>query len=185
MVNSISGLYIVQNFISGKEEKTLMKIISGQEWDKSLSRWTQQYGYKYNYKKRGVLEDDYIGELPEWLKSLCEKMNDVNEYSGKEKDQVIINQYRPSEGIAKHKDAPIFDDEICSISLGSQCTMIFRKGTDVHEILLKPRSLLIMTGDARYKYTHKIKKVKTDRINGKRVYRGIRISITFRKMLLK
>ncbi|KAK4235200.1 alkylated DNA repair protein alkB 8 [Achaetomium macrosporum] len=48
------------------------------------------------------------------------------------------------------------------------------------EILLPPRSLLLMTGPSRYGYTHAIRPRKTDVIDGKTVPRQGRYSITMR-----
>jgi alkylated DNA repair protein alkB family protein 8 len=48
------------------------------------------------------------------------------------------------------------------------------------EILLPPRSLLLMTGPSRYGYTHGIKARKTDIIDGQTVSREGRYSITMR-----
>ena len=53
------------------------------------------------------------------------------------------------------------------------------------EIFIPNRSILIMTNDARYKYSHGISYRKTDNMNGKINLRGKRISITLRKVLLE
>jgi len=47
----------------------------------------------------------------------------------------------------------------------------------VYDILLPVGSL---ADDASTKWTHEIRKVKYDNINGKKIKRGTRISITFR-----
>ncbi len=48
------------------------------------------------------------------------------------------------------------------------------------ELLLPPRSLLLMTGSSRYGYTHAIRPRKTDTIEGRTVQRQGRYSITMR-----
>jgi len=50
------------------------------------------------------------------------------------------------------------------------------------ELMLPARSLLIMTGPARYGYTHGIKGRKTDFVDGQPVLRGGRYSITMRSV---
>lgn len=50
------------------------------------------------------------------------------------------------------------------------------------EIILPPRSLLLMMGPSRYGYTHGIKSRKTDMVNGERVERQARYSITMRSI---
>ena len=75
-----------------------------------------------------------------------------------------------------------FADEIASLTLGSGTTMILKRGKKAVPIYLEPRSLIKLTGDARYKWTHQIDGKKTDKVNGKIVPRETRISITFRKV---
>jgi len=51
-------------------------------------------------------------------------------------------------------------------------------------LLLEPRSLVILSGDARYRWQHAIPHRKTDRYNGQIFSRGRRLSLTFRKMII-
>ena len=51
--------------------------------------------------------------------------------------------------------------------------------------LLEKNSILIIKDESRYKWSHGIRKNKTDIINGKSVNRTRRVSITFRKTILK
>jgi alkylated DNA repair protein alkB family protein 8 len=53
------------------------------------------------------------------------------------------------------------------------------------EVLLPARSLLVMTGDSRYGYTHHIRGRKTDQIDGQVVRRSDRYSITMRTIKKK
>ena len=100
-------------------------------------------------------------------------------------DQVIINEYNPGQGISPHIDCiPCFGGVICSLSLLSPCIMDFKKGKDKHQILLKPRSLLIMKDEARYEWKHSIASRKSDNINGTKTPRKRRVSMTFRTVIL-
>ena len=66
-----------------------------------------------------------VGELPEWLKILSEKLYQEG-YMPKIADQVIVNEYLPGQGISAHIDCePCFQDTIVSLSLGSSCVMDF------------------------------------------------------------
>jgi hypothetical protein len=49
-------------------------------------------------------------------------------------------------------------------------------------IPLPPRTLLIMTGESRYKWIHGISYRKTDEIHGKVYERSRRVSLTIRKV---
>ena len=84
----------------------------------------------------------------------------------------------PGQGIARHTDASIFGSPIVSLSLGSMCEMVFRcrDSGAVVGVILPPRSLLIMDGDARSRWTHEI----PARLSDRRLRRTRRVSLTFR-----
>lgn len=70
-----------------------------------------------------------------------------------------------------------------SLSLAGPCVMEFRRG-DAQRIalLLPPRSLLIMAGEARYGWCHYIPHRRSDTVAGERTPRAARrVSFTFRK----
>lgn len=169
----IEGLTIIEDYITDEEETQLIENINQQNWSNILKRRVQHYGYAYNYLSKNV--GDPIDQIPNWTNFLMDRMlNDKIINSPFE--QLIINEYTPGQGIGKHMDAKIFGNTIISLSLGSSCNMIFRKGDRSIEITLKPKMLLIMKDDARWKWTHEIPSRKSD---GK-VARKTRISLTFR-----
>lgn len=97
-------------------------------------------------------------------------------------DQLIVNEYRPGQGIAPHIDCkPCFTDGIASLSLNSGTVMHFRRAyCDNVDILLPRRSLIILTGEARYNWTHSI----VPRLADNGVARQRRVSLTFRTVIL-
>ena len=102
-----------------------------------------------------------------------------------EPEQLIINEYEPGQGIAPHTDrVDVFDDQIISVSLGSDIVMDFinSKTLETKSILLKRRSLLLMSEDARYEWKHTIPARKSDKIGPIKVDRGKRVSLTFRRI---
>lgn len=62
--------------------------------------------------------------------------------------------------------------------------MDFAKNDKKIELLLLPKSLVVLKDEARYLWTHGIAKRKTDIWNGEKIARGRRISLTFRKVVL-
>jgi alkylated DNA repair dioxygenase AlkB len=104
----------------------------------------------------------------------------------KEPDQLIVNEYTPGQGISPHIDSvELFEDEILSISLGSDITMNFTEASDktnIKSLILKRRTLMCLSKDARYKWKHSIPQRIYDIIKGKKVKRDTRISLTFRKV---
>lgn len=182
--NPLPGLTIISNFITPQEEETLLKDIQKEEWDTRLKRWTQHYGYEYQYTSRTITKDNYLGELPKWSNFVTEKIKKT-EYFDKEINQIIVNRYLPGEGIYAHIDVPtIFGNTIYSLSLESGCIMTFTKGSESVDCYLNPRSLLIMTGDARYKWKHEIKTRTVDKVGGRKVKRGTRVSLTLRTAII-
>ncbi|MEO9457695.1 MAG: alpha-ketoglutarate-dependent dioxygenase AlkB [Lentilitoribacter sp.] len=99
-----------------------------------------------------------------------------------------MNEYLPGQGIAPHVDCvPCFDNTIASLSLISSCEMNFRN-LDYPELksnlYLKPRSLLVLKDKSRLDWTHGIAPRKSDVVNGVRLSRTRRLSLTFRKVII-
>ena len=167
---AMNGLTIIDNYIDTKTHDDLIVNINNSYWNKSLSRYTQHYGYTYNYTSYGI---EQSAPIPDWISSL---------FPNKSYDQCIINRYLPGEGIGFHIDSHMFDDEICTLSIGSKCIMYFTKGDNVKQVILKPCMLLIMKGDARNDWKHGISARKSDLLSGFRKKRKTRYSITMRNI---
>lgn len=186
-VMPIKGLYYVHDFISDSEHKEIWEAINKEKWLDDLKRRVQHYGYKYDYKKRSLDYSMYIGSIPTWTNFIAERIVEKG-YMRKLPDQVIVNEYLSGQGIADHIDCePCFEDTIISLSLGSPCVMDFKNKEDKkykHEVLLEPKSLVVITDEARYKWTHGIPSREKDNWFGKIIYRKTRISLTFRKVIL-
>lgn len=184
----ISGLQYIPDFISPKQEADLLAHIQQSPWLGDLRRRVQHYGYKYDYKSRTIDHSMHLGELPPWTLDLAQALLNQKLFS-QMPDQVIVNEYQPGQGIANHVDCePCFDQEIASLSLGSACQMDFTlqaNKSEVVSIYLEARSLILLSGEARYDWQHGIKARKSDWIGGKRVARGTRTSLTFRKVIIK
>lgn len=183
------GLAIYYPFGQERSEE-LYQTIGSFEWNRSLSRPTQHYGYQYSYSIREP-KTQVLSKAPS-PPPILQKMAEDWYQSGKLQDypnQIIVNKYRPGEGIAAHRDHyPIFGYDVATLSLGSEYQMEFKPhrfyrkelGNTSLKVFLPVGSLLVFGGDARYKYTHEIRKRKTELVGGKRVPRGTRISVTFR-----
>ncbi|KAH9960427.1 hypothetical protein BC827DRAFT_1108570, partial [Russula dissimulans] len=105
--------------------------------------------------------------------------------------QAIINLYRPGEGIKPHVDLlRRFGDGIVGVSLGRQDDADAERGGGPYEVWLPPRSVLVLTGEARYRWTHGIESRLRDKVvnaedrDGWQWHeRGVRVSVTFRWLL--
>lgn len=186
LLSEIKGLTYLPNYISQEEAEEFWKSINDEQWLGDLKRRVQHYGYKYDYRARFIDYSMKIGDIPNWIAPLAEKLKE-EKYMAKVPDQLIINEYKPGQGIANHVDCePCFDDTIISLSLGSACVMNFinKYTKEKINVLLEPRSLVILKEDARYKWTHGIAGKKTDTFNEEKYERQTRISLTFRNVIL-
>lgn len=183
----VKGLELHFDFITESEELGLIEKIDKSPWITDLSRRVQHYGYRYDYKSRKLDKSFYLGTLPQWLEALSERLMNYALIDFIP-DQVIINEYKPGQGIAPHIDCePCFEDTITSLSLGSTCMMNFERSPNHKDkvgIILEPRSLMVMKGESRYHWYHGIPHRKKDTIYGQEFLRKRRISITFRKVVL-
>lgn len=178
----ISGLTYIPNFISPQKQEELISSIDSATWLTDLKRRTQHYGYKYDYTKKSINVSMRLGLLPSWLNH-----NDlINQDLFQTIDQVIINEYLPGQGIARHVDCiPCFGPTIASLSLNSACIMKFEHLTSnqTKELVLEPCSLLVLTNEARYDWQHSIAPRSTDIIKDELVHRSRRISLTYRTVI--
>jgi alkylated DNA repair dioxygenase AlkB len=180
------GARIQPRFISEDEADTLLAAIDASDWRADLKRRVQHYGWRYDYRARQVTPDMALGPLPGWLSPLADRIGAEPDIDGAP-DQVIVNEYRPGQGISAHVDcAPCFGPAIASLSLGGRCEMVFRHriSGERRSVMLEPLMLLILSGEARYDWTHEIPARKSDVINGERQPRTRRVSLTFRTVTL-
>ena len=181
----VPGLLYVADFLSEDEEDRVVGIIDQSDWSSELQRRVQHYGWRYDYKARQIDSSMRLDPLPEWAARLARRLVS-NGILSDVPDQVIVNEYRGNQGISRHVDSePSFADGIAMISLLESWEMVFRerkkRGRKVLQ-RLERRSAAIMKGDARYRWTHEIPKRKHE---PGRVKRGRRISLTFRKVLVR
>jgi alkylated DNA repair dioxygenase AlkB len=186
-VTLVKGLTYIPDFINKEEEVDLIKHINNQQWLADIKRRVQHYGYKYDYKARTINYSMYLGPLPSWVNTIANRLH-LEKYIEEYPDQLIINEYEPGQGIANHIDCePCFGETITSISLGSYCVMDFIncKTKQKVEVMMEPRSLVIINGEARHMWTHGIAQRKADVFSNQKINRSLRISLTFRKVVLK
>ena len=178
---NVPGLVLVNDFVSEKEETDLLKVINAGKWrDDIKARRVQHYGFTFDYKTRdvGTETNRFPSCVDRILKSKLLKISNF--------DQMTVNEYVPGKGIAGHVDThSAFEGPIVSVSLAASTVMTFRHFTDktLHKSFEIPRrSMLVMSGPARYWWEHGIAYRSNDLINGTLRKRDTRISLTFRKV---
>ncbi len=176
------GATYVDDYVRSAEAATLIARADAACWRDDLRRRVQHYGWRYDYRARRVAPEDFLGEPPDWLSEIRARLVADGLFE-RRPDQIIVNGYEPGQGIAPHVDcAPCFGATIATLTTGSGAEMAFRRSRGGAEasVYLAPRSLLVMTGEARYAWTHGIAPRKSDMVDGRRVARGRRLSFTFR-----
>jgi len=180
-------LYYFDNLIT--EGAAILAALDQREWKpvtaSAHSRKIQHYGFMYDYVSRKVatvceLIPAELEDLKNILTETCVALGITD--AAYEFNQCIVNDYQPGQGIAKHADVNAYGPVIGCFTLGTGAMMTFRKGKESYNIYTKPNSLYLMSGDARYQWTHEMTARKSDQIDGKRVLRGRRVSVTFRSV---
>ena len=183
------GLYLYSRVYSPKQCDLLYETIDSMEYSTALNRPVQHYGFAYEY----TIKEPQTRKLmptrpaPTFMECIGDALYDTGLLRS-HPNQFIVNKYRPGEGIGGHRDHhPIFDYDVATLSLGSDIVMTFRPyplngSTETIDVLLTVGSILVFGGDARYNWSHEIAKRKSDTLDGKRVPRGDRISVTFRRV---
>jgi alkylated DNA repair dioxygenase AlkB len=171
----IPGLSYLRDYISKDQEMGLTEAIDAEPWDTTWKRRRQLYGWSYG---RG---GETVRPIPSWGLSLAERMHQDG-IVDRPFNQMLINEYFPGQGISLHRDYEPFDRTVVSLSLLSPCVMDFRHAKDERReaIVLEPRSLLVLSDEARYEWQHGIAGRKKDRWQGSTIVRGRRLSVTFR-----
>ncbi|XP_017155017.2 alpha-ketoglutarate-dependent dioxygenase alkB homolog 6-like [Drosophila miranda] len=177
-----TAMYI-PNFITSEEEQRILSHIERTpkpRWTQLLNRRLVNYGGVPH--PNGMIAE----EIPEWLQSYVDKVNNLGVFESQNANHVLVNEYLPGQGILPHTDGPLFYPIISTISCGAHTVLEFakREGTTAEEgdasvgdgdgdgdqagrvvlfkLLLEPRSLLILKDTLYSDYLHSIAETKED-----------------------
>lgn len=181
----VNGLTYIDNFISSEKEDEIVRYLDTKIWSTKLKRRTQHYGYEYNYSNKSAKTLAPPLEGP--IKEVADVLNGVGIITP---EQCIVNEYTRNQGIGAHTDSNTFGPIIVSISLLTPTNMIFtRSGYEDICLTLMPRSLLLLSGDARNLWKHQIDEtiklklmINTGRVEYVKSEDYRRISLTYRTM---
>jgi alkylated DNA repair dioxygenase AlkB len=178
----IAGLRYAEHFLTPAEQSNLLDIIDSLPWHTDHERRLQHYGWRFDYSSRRDDPDQYLGLLPVWAATLAERLK-LDGFLDDVPDQLVVNEYQPGQGLGPHIDCiPCFGEVITTISLGGACVMDFTSidSGETYALTLEPGSLLVLSGDARYRWEHGIAARKSDGVNGTARLRTRRVTLTFR-----
>lgn len=168
------GFIYCEDFIDAEEENDLLGVIGSLDFHPfqykgfTAKRRVIAYGWTYDFNSNQLSP---AAAIPGFLLPVRSKVAELAKVAPEELEEVLLTEYCPGAPIDWHRDLPIFE-LVAGISLLSSCTMklkSFKKGAAAVSVTLRPRSLYIMQGTARWNYQHSIPAVKE-----------LRYSITFR-----
>ncbi|XP_030543326.1 uncharacterized protein P8A3.02c [Rhodamnia argentea] len=211
-IEEIDGLWLCGDFLSPEQQHSLLSAVEEEGWFIEASHnQAMRFGSLPAWAtglSNSIREAVLLGDLvPGFELSNADAYEDSSlfpilpfELLGREPlfDQLIVNLYQPGEGICAHVDLMRFGDGIAIVSLESPCIMHFTQVEDMRigskgengrqpmskvPVYLAPGSLVIMSGDARYRWKHEINRKPGFQVwQGQELDQKRRISITLRKL---
>lgn len=196
--------YYIPDFISEDEEAYLLQEV----YKSPKTKWTQLSGRRLQNwgglpHTKGMLAE----KIPDWLQTYCGKISALGAFGGKSANHILVNEYKPGEGIMPHEDGPLYHPTVTTISLGSHTLLDFyapisglesdapqtEESRFLFSLLVKPRSLLILQDEMYQRLLHGIQPrtqdTLTDKVvnlcaagaqQGATLSRGTRVSLTIR-----
>ena len=128
-----------------------------------VKRRTISFGWRYQIYKRTLTP---APEMLPFVRELRDNSARSASIDASSLDQAVIIRYPVGAGIGPHIDAACFGPVVLDVSLVSACEITFtlpRVGQ--HRKVLEPRSLLVLRGDARYRWKHELPEVRRERIS--------------------
>jgi alkylated DNA repair dioxygenase AlkB len=158
----VPGLRLAEETIPGELETALaaridaapLKPFQFGQWQGK--RLTANYGSAYDYQRSRVAE---APPLPAWLLDLRASLAPQFGRAPEDFVQGLLIRYDPGAGIGWHRDRPQYG-EVIGLSLSNPATLRLRRrtaeGFERRNIGLAPRSLYLLSGEARAEWEHSI-----------------------------
>lgn len=164
------GFRYTPEFLSAEEEMRLIGHFSKIQWQLVkmhgviAKRRVAHFGLDYGYESWKLSDGPPV---PEFVEPIAVKAAMQLGVAREEIAALLITHYPAGAGIGWHRDAPMFGESVFGVSLGSSCTMKFRREVgEEHEVVkveLHPRSMYVISGPSRSIWQHSIPAVKADR----------------------
>jgi alkylated DNA repair dioxygenase AlkB len=164
-----AGLHDWPEFVTAEEEAQLIGMIRSlplqpfQFGAYEGKRKVVSFGPRYDYTARRLETADPI---PGWLQAVAAKVERHRDLASGAIAHVLCTEYDVGVGIGWHRDKPQFE-QVFGLSLGSACRFRFRRKVGErrqrYTLDAEPRSLYLMTGEARHVWQHSIPPVEQPR----------------------
>ncbi|VDN96908.1 unnamed protein product [Rodentolepis nana] len=167
--NVPNTFFYIPDFIDAQTESELLQnIYAAGKWQYLAHRRLQTWGGTPHPK--GMIAE----KIPEWLHSLMDRISDLGVFGPHRANHVLINEYKPGEGIMPHHDGPLYYPFVTTVNLGGHSVLDFYnpitddttdasfKSRYIGSALLMPRSLSMVTGSLYTYYMHGIEGKRVD-----------------------
>lgn len=165
------GLTYQADFLTTEEEQQLLAVVEQLPLEPVRMRGgvgkreTLHFGYSYDYEGWTIAE---AAPPPAPFEFLIDRCAAAASVPREQLQQLMVARYPPGATIGWHRDAPMFGSPVIGVSLLSPCEMRFRRALgpkgaaarrsfDTYAILLEPRSLYVLAGEARTLWQHSIR----------------------------
>ena len=148
----------VPSWVTEEEEVALIRCADAAP----PGRWTQLRGRRLQNlgglpRPAGMAPEP----LPPWVASVCGALVECGVFPpDAPPNHVLLNEYRPGEGIDAHRDGPLYAPRVAILSLGSHAPFEFLHDepgrTRAGALLLPPRGLLVFSDDAYERLLHTV-----------------------------
>lgn len=172
-IEGVETAFYVADFITEDQEAYLLQQIANSpkpKWKFLNNRSLQNYGGVPHPK--GMIRED----IPRWLQNCVDTVSQLDLYDNPKivPNHVLVNQYKPGQGIMPHTDGPLYFPVIATVSLGCNTLINFFKSNNNGEaqekrdfsLYLERRSLLVLKDDLYTGYLHGIDEVDEDTLQG-------------------
>ncbi|KAI9724650.1 MAG: hypothetical protein M1828_003519 [Chrysothrix sp. TS-e1954] len=166
------NFYYFPNFITEEDAEFINSQIESKPWHELTHRRLQVFPAQLTSSNTLLTTK----ALPTWMTSILQpKLNDLgifNDTTHTAMNHILVNNYRPGEGILPHEDGPAYAPVTATVSLGSPTILdIYEKATEkfsgngqpVARLYQEPRSLLVTRDEAYETLMHGITETDVDK----------------------
>ncbi|KAJ5157247.1 Alpha-ketoglutarate-dependent dioxygenase alkB [Penicillium canariense] len=176
--------FYISDFISEEEEQLLLQKVSIDQFFASnvasapLPRWTQLAHRRLQTWPSSLTKNNTLlaTPLPAWLTvpiiaPRFKELGIFNEAPHGAPNHVLVNEYRPGQGIMPHEDGPAYYPLVATVSLGAPIVLDLYEKTQPESqhlrspnfrVLQERRSLLVTRGQMYTEFRHGIAEKQAD-----------------------
>ena len=129
------------------------------------------FGWKYDFEERVLGK---VNDIPDFLLDLRARAASFAKLAPEALQHALVTEYSPGAAIGWHRDKAVYG-QIVGVSLLAPCTFRLRRSIGSKwervNLVAEPRSVYLLSGDARTEWEHSIPPVD-----------ALRYSVTFRNL---